>query len=67
MWQDFMLGRFDDAETGARTLARLSAELGTSTHRLETAMVFILTAIIRGDTTADPQRQPGPARPRGIP
>lgn len=49
MWQDFMLGRFDDAETGARTLARLSDELGTSTYRLETAMVLILTAIIRGD------------------
>jgi len=52
MWQDFMLGRFDEAEVGARTLARLSDELGTSTHRLETAMVLILTAIIRGDTAA---------------
>ena len=52
MWQDFMLGRFDEAEAGARTLARLSDELGTSTHRLETAMVLVLTAIIRGDTAA---------------
>jgi DNA-binding CsgD family transcriptional regulator/tetratricopeptide (TPR) repeat protein len=52
MWQDFMLGRFDEAEAGARTLARLSDELGTSTHRLETAMVLSLTAIIRGDPAA---------------
>jgi DNA-binding CsgD family transcriptional regulator len=50
MWQDFMLGRFDEAEAGARTLARLSDELSTSTYRLETAMVLVLTAIIRGDT-----------------
>ncbi len=46
MWQDFMLGRFD---VGARTLARLSDELGAATYRLETSMVLILTAIQRGD------------------
>jgi DNA-binding CsgD family transcriptional regulator/tetratricopeptide (TPR) repeat protein len=51
MWQDFMLGRFDEADAGARTLARLSDELGTSTYRLETAMTLTLTALIRGDTT----------------
>jgi DNA-binding CsgD family transcriptional regulator len=50
MWQDFMLGRFDEADAGARTLARLSDELGTSTYRLETAMTLTLTALIRGDT-----------------
>jgi DNA-binding CsgD family transcriptional regulator/tetratricopeptide (TPR) repeat protein len=51
MWQDFMLGRFDEADAGARTLARLSDELGTSTYRLETAMTLTLTALMRGDTT----------------
>lgn len=50
MWQDFMLGRFDDADVGARTLVRLSDELGAATYRLETSMVLILTAILRGDT-----------------
>jgi DNA-binding CsgD family transcriptional regulator/tetratricopeptide (TPR) repeat protein len=49
MWQDFMLARFDEADAGARTLARLSDELGTATYRLETEMVAILAAIIRGD------------------
>lgn len=49
MWQDFMLGRFDEADAGARTLSRLSDELGTSTYRLETAMTRTLTALIRGE------------------
>ena len=48
MWQDFMLARFDDAEAGAQTLARLSDELGTPTHKLESSMVLVLTAILRG-------------------
>jgi DNA-binding CsgD family transcriptional regulator len=47
-----LLDRFDEAQAGARTLARLSEELGTPTHRLETAMVLILTAIIRGQVAA---------------
>ena len=48
MWQDFMLARFDEAEAGAQTLARLSDELGTPTHKLESSMVLVLTAILRG-------------------
>ena len=49
MWQDFMLGRMDEARAEALTLARLGRDLDVSIFELETTMVLSLTAVLRGD------------------
>jgi hypothetical protein len=41
MWQDFNLGRLDDADAGARTLIELARQLGTSLHLLDAITVRI--------------------------
>jgi DNA-binding CsgD family transcriptional regulator/tetratricopeptide (TPR) repeat protein len=50
MWQDFNLGRLDDADAGARTLMELARQLGTSLHLLDAITVRIGVALLRGET-----------------
>jgi DNA-binding CsgD family transcriptional regulator len=50
MWQDFNLGRLDDADAGARTLAELARQLGTSLHLLDAITVRTAVALLRGET-----------------
>jgi len=49
VWQHFNLGRFDDANAGARSLIRLSDELGNYVHRVDARIAMTICAIIRGD------------------
>jgi DNA-binding CsgD family transcriptional regulator len=50
MWQDFNLGRLDDADAGARTLIELGHELGTSLHLVDAVAVCTAVALLRGET-----------------
>ena len=50
MWQDFNLGRLDDADAGARTLIELGHELGTSLHLLDAVTIRTAVALLRGET-----------------
>ena len=50
MWQDFNLGRLDDADAGARTLMELARQLGTSLHLLDAITVRTAIALLRGET-----------------
>jgi DNA-binding CsgD family transcriptional regulator len=50
MWQDFNLGRLDDADAGARTLTELGRELGTNLHLLDAITVRTAVALLRGET-----------------
>jgi DNA-binding CsgD family transcriptional regulator len=50
MWQDFNLGRLDDADAGARTLMELARQLGTSLHLLDAITVRTAVALLRGET-----------------
>jgi DNA-binding CsgD family transcriptional regulator len=50
MWQDFNLGRLDDADAGARTLIELARQLGTSLHLLDAVTVRTAVALLRGET-----------------
>ena len=50
MWQDFNLGRLDDADAGARTLIELGRELGTSLHLLDAITIRTAVALLRGET-----------------
>lgn len=49
MWQDFNLGRFDQAESRARELIDISAELGNHMHLLESTSIHSSVALIRGN------------------
>ena len=50
MWQDYNLGRCDDAEAGARTLVELGQQLGSNVYALDAIIVQISVALLRGDT-----------------
>jgi DNA-binding CsgD family transcriptional regulator len=50
MWQDFNLGRLDDADAGTRTLIELARQLGTSLHLLDAITVRTAVALLRGET-----------------
>jgi DNA-binding CsgD family transcriptional regulator/tetratricopeptide (TPR) repeat protein len=50
MWQDFNLGRLDDADAGARTLIELARQLGTSLHLLDAITIRTAVALLRGET-----------------
>ena len=50
MWQDFNLGRLDDADAAARTLIELGRELGTSLHLLDAITIRTAVALLRGET-----------------
>jgi DNA-binding CsgD family transcriptional regulator len=50
IWQDFNLGRLDDADAGARTLIELARELGTNLHLVDAITVRTSVALLRGET-----------------
>jgi DNA-binding CsgD family transcriptional regulator/tetratricopeptide (TPR) repeat protein len=50
MWQDFNLGRLDDADVGARTLIELGRELATNLHLLDAITIRTAVALLRGET-----------------
>jgi DNA-binding CsgD family transcriptional regulator len=50
MWQDFNLGRLDDADAGARTLIELGRQLGTGLHLLDAITIRTAVALLRGET-----------------
>jgi DNA-binding CsgD family transcriptional regulator/tetratricopeptide (TPR) repeat protein len=50
MWQDFNLGRLDDADAGARTLIELGRQLGTNLHLLDAVTIRTAVALLRGET-----------------
>jgi DNA-binding CsgD family transcriptional regulator len=52
MWQDFNLGRSDDAEAVGRTLLDLGQELGSGVYALDALIVQISVELLRGDTQA---------------
>jgi DNA-binding CsgD family transcriptional regulator/tetratricopeptide (TPR) repeat protein len=49
MWQDHNLGRLDAAEAGARTLLRLSIEIGSFVFEMNARMVLSGVSIYRGN------------------
>jgi DNA-binding CsgD family transcriptional regulator len=50
MWQDFNLGRLDDADAGARTLLELGRQLGANLHLLDAITIRTAVALLRGET-----------------
>ncbi|MFD6308253.1 LuxR C-terminal-related transcriptional regulator, partial [Streptomyces sp. NPDC060223] len=48
IWQDYNLGRLDDAEAGARRLLTLARELGSRMCELEAASIVSMVALLRG-------------------
>ncbi|TDW21932.1 helix-turn-helix transcriptional regulator [Kribbella kalugense] len=52
VWQDFNLGRLDDADAGARALIELGRQLGTSVHALEATMIHSAVLLSHGDLAA---------------
>ncbi len=52
LWQDFNLGRLDEAEAGAQTLIDLGQQIGTNMHALEAIMIRSAVSMLRGDPTA---------------
>ena len=50
MWQDFNLGRLDDADVGARTRIELADQLGTNLYILDAVTIRTAVALLRGDT-----------------
>ncbi len=49
LWQDFNLGRLDDADAGALGLIELGRQLGTSVHAFEAMMIHSAVLLLRGD------------------
>ncbi len=49
LWQDFKLGRFDEADADARTLLRVGNEVGNYVHRLDARVVTSTIAVVHGD------------------
>ncbi len=49
LWQDFNLGRLDEADTGARALAELSRQLGNGVHMMDALVVQTAVALLRGE------------------
>ena len=50
MWQDYNLGRSDEADAGARTLLDLGRQLGSNGYALDAIIVQTSVALLRGDT-----------------
>lgn len=49
LWQDFNLGRLEDAEADATALVTLGAELGNHVHELDAVSILSTLALFRGD------------------
>jgi len=50
IWQDYNLGRSEEAEAGARTLLELGQQLGNNVYALDALVIQISVALLRGDT-----------------
>jgi DNA-binding CsgD family transcriptional regulator len=51
-WQDFTLGRLDDADAGARTLIELGQQLGNGMYTLDAIVIRVAVCLLRGETDA---------------
>ncbi len=49
LWQDFNLGRLDEADTGARALIELSGQIGNAVHMIEAIVIQTAVALLRGE------------------
>lgn len=52
LWQDFNLGRLDEADTGARGLADLSRQIGNGVHLIDAIVIQTAVALLRGRVDA---------------
>lgn len=48
-WQDFNLGRLDDAEAGCRALLEIGPRLGDAVYALDAVIVLVSCALLHGD------------------
>ncbi|TCN35470.1 regulatory LuxR family protein [Kribbella orskensis] len=62
VWQDFNLGRLDDAGAGALGLIELGRQLGTSVHALEAMMIHAAVQLARGEYEAADRQVEAAAR-----
>jgi DNA-binding CsgD family transcriptional regulator len=51
-WQDFLLGRLDDADAGARALIELGQQLGNGLYTLNAVIIQVTVSLLRGETAA---------------
>ena len=49
-WQEFTLGRLDDADAGARTLIELGQQLGNGIYITDAIVIRVAVSLLRGDT-----------------
>jgi hypothetical protein len=54
LWQDFNLGRLDEADADARTLPELGQQLGNDLYTMDAIVIRIAVALLRGETDAAP-------------
>lgn len=52
LWQDFNLGRLDEADAGGRALTELSQQLGNDVHMMDAIVIRTGVALLRGDLAA---------------
>jgi DNA-binding CsgD family transcriptional regulator len=50
MWQDFNLGRLDDADAQARAIIELEQQLGNGIHALDAIVIRVSVALFQGET-----------------
>ena len=66
IWQDYHLGRLDQAEAGAQTLLTLALERGSRGCGVEAASLLSLVALQRGDVAGARQRLTSGFGPAGV-
>jgi DNA-binding CsgD family transcriptional regulator len=49
-WQDFILGRLDDADAGARALIDLGQQLGSGLYTIDAITIRVSVSLLRGET-----------------
>jgi DNA-binding CsgD family transcriptional regulator/tetratricopeptide (TPR) repeat protein len=50
MWQDFNLGRLDDADAQARSIIELGQQLGNGIHAMDAIIIRVSVALFHGET-----------------
>ena len=50
MWQDFNLGRLDDADAQARAIIELGQQLGNGIHAMDAIIIRVSVALFQGET-----------------
>jgi DNA-binding CsgD family transcriptional regulator/nucleoside-triphosphatase THEP1 len=56
LWQDFNLGRLDEAESGAQALIDLGRQIGTNMHALEAIMIRSAVSLLQGEPSTAARR-----------